>query len=303
MPLIILLFALFASIFTLQKQILQYAEPFFSVGSRMFFAGFILLGFCLFKNFNILKIKKKKHFFYIVLLSFLGFYVTNICEIYGTIGMDSSKVCLIYSLSPFFTVVLSFFLLKETLNLKQFIGLLLGFIGLLTINNIKTTQFELKENFLFTFSSYEISLLIAVITSVLGWILIKKLTKLGYSVVMLNGYSMLIGGSLALLHSFFSKELWLPVPVYNMSKFVEFNLITCLISNICCYNLFGFLLRKYSVTLLTFSGLLTPFFAILFGSFFLNEIITKQFFLALLFFFLGLCLFYYEELKKKAKKS
>ena len=40
---VILLFAMFASLFTLQKETLEYCEPFFLIGSRMLFAGIILL--------------------------------------------------------------------------------------------------------------------------------------------------------------------------------------------------------------------------------------------------------------------
>ena len=34
-----------------------------------------------------------------------------------------------------------------------------------------------------------------------------------------------------------------------------------LISNVFCYNLYGFLLKKYTATLLSFVGLLSPIFA------------------------------------------
>ena len=42
---IILLFALFASLFTINKTALEYCEPFFLIGSRMTVAGILLVSF------------------------------------------------------------------------------------------------------------------------------------------------------------------------------------------------------------------------------------------------------------------
>lgn len=300
MPLIILLFALFASIFTLQKQTLQYADPLFIIGTRMLFAGIILLLYCILIQRNNMAIHNKKHYLYILTLSFFGIYLTNVCEIFGTTGMDSSKVCLIYSFTPFITVLFSYIIYKDQLNYKQYIGLSLGFLGLLPINNIKTIT-ELQNTILCTFSKYEVTVFLAVIFSVTGWLLLKELVKYKYPITVLNGYSMLLGGLFILIHSYCIGENWTPATMSNFTKFLEYNLLTCLISNFCCYNLFGYLLKKYSVTLLTFAGLLTPFFSIFFGFIFLHEVITTQFFIALSLFYIGLLVYYYDE-KNKFKK-
>lgn len=302
MPLIILLFALFASIFTLQKQTLQYADPLFIIGTRMLFAGIVLISYCIIIQRKKIKIHKKRHYLYFLALSFFGIYLTNVCEILGTTGMDSSKVCLIYSFTPFVTVLFTYVLYKEQLKCKQYLGLSLGFLGLLPINNIKT-NIELQSTLLYTFSKYEIIVFAAVVFSVIGWMLLKELIKYNYPITVVNGYSMSVGGLLILTHSYFIGENWTPSNIDDFTKFLEYNLITCIISNFCCYNLFGYLLKRYSVTLLTFAGLLTPFFSIFFGFIFLHEIITIQFFIALLLFYIGLLVYYYEEKKQNTKNN
>jgi drug/metabolite transporter (DMT)-like permease len=109
---------------------------------------------------------------------------------------------------------------------------------------------------------------------------------------------MTIGGVLALVHSYFSGESWQPIPVSEIQPFVINFLIICLISNIICYNLYGFLLKRFTATFMAFAGLVSPFFASLYGYIFLNECITWHFFASIVMFSLGLILFYQDEIKQ-----
>ena len=287
--LVILLFALFASIFSLQKISLSYADPFFLIGFRMTLAGLLLI---LYKH----KIKKIniKHIKYFVLLSIFNIYLTNIFEIWGLNNMSSAKACMIYSLSPFMTAVIAFFILKEMLSKKKLAGLFFGFLGLVPMICLKTYE-EYNVNMFFMFSFSELALILSVFFSVLGWIILKKIIHLGYSFVHANALSMFFGGMLILGHSFLFGETWSPVPVSNIKYFLFYTIITCVISNMICYNLFGYLLKYFSTTFMTFSGLMTPFFASFFGWLFLNEVITWHFFVSLFLFTLGLIIFYKEE--------
>src|SRR5579872_3763896 len=101
MYLAVLLYLLFASLFTLQKITLNYCEPFFLVGSRMTFAGILLMGYVLFRHRNLIHKIRREHLGGIMLLAISQIYLTNIFEIWAIDNMVSSKACLIYSLSPF----------------------------------------------------------------------------------------------------------------------------------------------------------------------------------------------------------
>lgn len=116
---------------------------------------------------------------------------------------------------------------------------------------------------------------------------------------MANGISMVIGGTLALVHSYATGESWSPIPVTDMGPFLQNSLLMCLISNIICYNLYGYLLKRYSATFMSLAGLVTPFFASFFGWYFLGETITWHYFASIAVFSVGLTLFYQEELKKE----
>lgn len=294
--LVILLFAMFASIFSLQKKNLDYSEPLFLIGFRMFFSGILLLIYSFYKgNFLIFKFK---HFLFFLFLTIFNIYLTNVCELLGLNNTSSSKACMIYSLSPFITALIAYFALNEKLSIKKNIGLFLGFLGIMPIVLFKTYN-EYKIIKLSMFSLSEILLFCSVFFSVIGWIFLKQIVKSGYSFVFANGFSMFFGGFLILLHSFFSGESWNPMPVYNIKHFLFYTFLTSLISNLICYNLFGYLLNFFSTTFMTFSGLMTPFFAIFFGWFFLNEPFIWYFFVSIFLFSFGLFLFYDDENKIK----
>jgi len=295
--LVILLFSLFASLFTFSKIALDFSEPFFLIGSRMALAGVLLLGHQFIFNRNQFNFKKK-HLITLFTLGLISIYITNIAEIWGMQYMSSAKACLIYSLSPFVAALVAYIVLKESMNTKKWLGLCIGFIGLLPILGIKSVTSEFIYN-LSLFSWPEIAMLIAVLGSVYGWILLKKLiNEYHFSPIMANGMSMLIGGVLALIHSYISGESWSPIPVIGDNTFA---LMQCaiwmtLISNIVCYNLYGYLLTKYSATFMSLAGLITPLFASLFGWYFLNETITWHFYISIILFSIGLFIFYKEEI-------
>ncbi len=297
MPLVILLFALFASLFTFSKSALEFSEPFFLIGSRMTFAGFLLLGHQFIFNRKAFKIKIS-HVIPLVILGLVSIYITNIAEIWGLQYMSSAKACLIYSLSPFVAALFAYLVLKEKLNLKKWMGLLIGFVGLTPILFTQSATSDIVKDLLFV-SWAEIALIIAVFASVYGWILLKKIINdFNYSPMMANGVSMLIGGSLALFHSYLSNESWTPLPVIGgkYGPFLECTLWMTLISNVVCYNLYGYLLKRFSATFLSLAGLITPLFASLFGWYFLDEIISWHFYASMTLFSVGLIIFYLEEI-------
>jgi drug/metabolite transporter (DMT)-like permease len=284
---VFVLFALFASIFTLQKATLLYSEKFFLVGSRMFAAGVVLLFYTIIKYKNLYI--NKEHITLLISLTLYNIYLTNILEIWGLSQIQSTKTCMIYSLSPFISAIIGYYTLKETLNRNKIIGLSIGLIAVLLNTEKIPTIGKTHLNYA------ELSVLLAVLTSVYGWCLLKKLLEYGYSPLLLNGISMFIGGSLILIHSYIVGEKWEPIPVSNILIFTKLTCVTCIISNIICYNLFGFLLKKFSITFMNFAGLTTPLFASIFGYIYLHEVITIWYYTSLTILVIGLIIFYKEE--------
>lgn len=301
MYLIAILYALFASVFTIGKVGLEVAQPFFFVGSRMLLAGFLMLTYQAFfqrQSLAAILTARWSALSKLLQLALFNIYLTNVFEFWGLKYLTSYKTCFIYSFSPFFSALLAYFSLKEKMSPKKWAGLLIGFIGFLPILLNETSE-EMQTGLLFYFSWAELAVVGAAFSSVYGWILLKYLVKEeGYSPIAVNGFSMSIGGGLALLHSLLVEQ-WNPIPVTSLPTFLECTLALILISNLICYNLYGYLLKRFSATFLSFAGFITPLFSALFGWYYLSEILVWPFFFSSLVVFSGLFIFYQEELKQE----
>jgi drug/metabolite transporter (DMT)-like permease len=298
---ILLLYALFASVFTIAKTGLIYVQPFFLMGTRMLLAGGLLLSYQLFIKKQTLSLDRKT-WCRLILLAIFNIYLTNAFEFWGLRYLTSFKTCFIYSLSPFLSALFSYFLFSEKLTSKKWMGLIVGFLGFVPILLSQTSDEE-QTGQLFFFSWAELSVMMAAICSVYGWILLKQLvSEHQLSPLMANGVSMLVGGALALGHSF-AIEDWQPFPVTDYPIFLECTFLLILISNLICYNLYGSLLKSYSATFMSFAGFTTPLFTALFGWLVLGEIVTWPFYLSFIIVLLGLVLFDQEELKQSYQLS
>jgi drug/metabolite transporter (DMT)-like permease len=300
MFLVFLLYGLFATVFIVCKFALGYSPPLFLVGARMALAGVLLLAYVLWRDrrngFKILRIPTKA-IYPLISLAFFNIYLTNVCEVWGLQYLSSAKTCFIYSLAPFASALISFAMFSERLSQFKWIGLLVGFIGYMPIMLDQSSTEELTGSFGF-FSWAELAVCVAAVSSVYGWILLKQAIQEHHlSPLQANGVSMLLGGLMALGHSYYA-EPWDPVPVTEYLPFIAYSVLLIIVSNLMCYNLYGWLLKKYTATFMSFAGFTTPVFTAILGWVFFNETISVAFCCSMGVVFGGLFLFYREELKQ-----
>ena len=125
-PIIFIL--LWSSAFITTKPIIDNSDPFVALAFRFFFVAIGFYLFSLFSNQSII-VKRKKIFesFFSGVL-FHGFYLGGV--FYSiSIGMPTGIAALIVTLQPVLTNALSGPILNERVTGKQWIGVLLGFIG------------------------------------------------------------------------------------------------------------------------------------------------------------------------------
>jgi len=226
---------------------------------------------------------------------FFGIYVTYILRFWALNYMTSSKTCFLYNFAPFASSLFSYFLFNERMSKKKWIGLAIGFVGMIPIL-LSTSPVEEFIGELYFLSWPEIAILISVASHSYSWIIMRKLVRdKSYAPSMVNGVSMFTGGGLALLTSPFFEDF---APVTNVGPFIGFLALVILISNLICYNLYGHLLKQYTATFLSFAGFLAPIFAAFYGWLFLNETITWHFYASGTVVFIGLYIFYQEELQQ-----
>lgn len=305
--LVVALYAMWSSTFSIGKLALAFSPPVFLTGFRMVLAGVLLLGYLAITKRSSFKLEKKQ-WGSLLLLGFFSVYLTNVLEFWGLQYLSAAKASFIYSLSPFFTALFSYIHFGEKMNSKKWLGLSVGFLGFIPVLLTQTGSEDLFS--IWGFLSWPtLALMGAALAGVYGWILLRMTLKSSeISPFMANGSSMLFGGMIALGHSLFI-DVWAPVPIthghyLDVTKVV---LILTGLSNIICYNLFGMMLKRYTATFLSFMGLLSPLFASITGWLFLNEPISWVIFLSTGIVSMGLWIVYYAELKQgyiqKASKA
>ncbi len=286
---ILFLYLIIASTFTLAKMLLAYLPPIFLIGLRMVIAGSIIL-IVNYISGNKKYIDKKDGLFFF-LLSWIHIFIPYVTEFMGLETMAPSCAALMFNLMPFFTALFSYIIFKERMTIKKWIGFLIGLIGV--------TYMIPHENFI-CYKSFNVGyllMLISVISCSLGWTLVKKLLQKGYSTLQINGYAMLLGGleSLIVAHYFETPPAsgW-----YQSIYFWIILAVIIIVSNFIFYNFYGYLLHKYSATLLSFVGFLTPLFTALYDFIFLGICVSTEFYIATIIVAYGIYIFYQEELRQ-----
>jgi drug/metabolite transporter (DMT)-like permease len=284
-------FALWAISFPVGKFSATTGSVPFIIGTRLLVTSLLLLAWTLYKkkwSFSLTKSQFKSAF----LLGILGYYITNIFELYGLERITSSKASLIYGLSPFFAAVLSYLKLKEKLSWKKFAGLAIGFLGIFPLFMTKgISGFGLSINF------GDVAMFIATVTAMFGWVLLRHLvTDLSMHPLVANAWSMFFGAIACLVHAGVT-DSWNPVPVSNPSGFLLGVIALIVISNIICSSMYSYLLKRFTVTFLSLAGMSSPLFAALWGWMFFHEPLIWEHLIGGGVMAIGLLIVYVEEIK------
>lgn len=291
-----ILFFVWSLSFPMSKYLLLYSvSPLFFISMRMLIGGLSLLIFSIFKK-PIPKFSKNS-WIGLLGLSILGIFLANILENWSLRHISTTKTCFLYSLSPFLTAFLSYCHFKEKMSIGKWLGLALGCSGFSVIFFIKTGN-ENHWNFFWHFTWPEMSMLATVFFSVYGWIFLRILVKEeNFSLLFVNGITMCIGGLFLFFYSLFTEGSSHIITIMQNSNWNIWTLLLSftLLSNIICYNLYGFLLKKHSTTFLSLMGLLSPFFTSIYGWLFFREPISWAILFSSCIVLSGLWIFYQEE--------
>lgn len=281
MILILFLYALCASTFTISETLIDYIKPCFFIGIRMFITGGLLLLYSYWKNKSAFIIAKKDRWLFAQITLF-HIYFSYVIALWALQHIAASETSFLYNLYPFLAALFSYFYFSEKMTLKKWL-LFIGFSGFLQEMFFHTTSTSLWISF------PEFLLLSGVTSGVYGWIILRKLIKNEhYSPTIINGIGMTAGGILASLTSFFVQR-WAENTVLEFGSFVKITVVIMIIANIifCCY-----VLKRYTATFLSFAGFIMPLATALFGWIFLGELLSWTYFLSIFVICIGIYTFY-----------
>lgn len=294
---IIFLYAIFAAMTFVNSAIMESNPyPLLIATLRALMSGIVIMSYFVIFQFQSLKnftlTTKEWHYLlgYALLIHTVSMYGFSYAALYASPVI----ICFLYATAPFITAIIEYFYHAQTLNVKKFIGLLVGLIGLVIIliqsNSMQHTATVYKHSIF-----ADIAILVSMIFFCFGWILFKQLiTSTQQNVALVNSISMLIGGTLSLGLTFltYQQNLWTQTYSPNFLWLVSLFLL----SSLATYSLYAKLLKKYSATFMSFSGFLEPAFAMLYGPFLIGYKIQVIDGISFGILLLGLYLFYQEEL-------
>lgn len=291
---IVFFYGLMAGVFTVGKQIILYTHPFFITALRLPPAGIIFILYARFIQKNKWRITPD------IPLLFIGYGIVTVLmdsgRFYALQTLPAANTALITSLAPFTAAFLSYLFLGECMTIRKMGILLLGFIGMLPIF-IGHMHMPLDINMSHMIFAYGCAIASMFGFVVIG-ILIKILTKhYNYSMFMVIGWGMLIGGVMALGLSIIF-DPWSPLPFINTSKALPIIFYLFITHNLIAYPLYGYLLEHYPLTLVVFAQLLTPLFTAIFRLIWFKESISLTFMISFVILSVSLYLFYKEEEKE-----
>ncbi|NBP00337.1 MAG: DMT family transporter [Proteobacteria bacterium] len=294
---ILLLYAFFASTFTIGSEAIKHVAPLFFTGIRMITSGILLLAFYRFFQNGSFKIKREEIKWFIVILLFHIYFSFGL-EYISYKYLSGAKVCLLYNLSPFITALFSYIFFYEKMTIKKWIGFIVGFLGFLPMLLEETPIIENTLGSIGFVSYAELMAIGSVISSCIGWIAMRKLTtEHNHSYFFVNAFGMFFGGLLTLASAPLFETAPTITALTNPSFLVSLSLLI-LIGNVFAFNLYAHLLHRYTATMISFFGFITPLFTAFYDWVWFGTTVSLSFYLTIAFVTYGLYLFYQEELKQ-----
>lgn len=263
----------------------------------MLSAGVILLAYTWKKRtFSLSQLKEDWKF--LTAIAFFTTFTPSILKNYALKNLETAHATLLGSIDPFITALYAYLLFGEKLTRNKIIGMGIACVGVLLSANLSNSGTKTCAPILWL---PQLAALGAVLFSRYGWIMVQQqLRKNRYPPAQLNGLIMAQSGLIALLTA-----PWLDTPkTLIITSPITFSLLlayTIIAGNIVAYTLYASLLKHHNATLISLAGFSIPIFAGIYGWVFLSEQLTLQFALAASVFFVGLVIFYADDIKQQAK--
>ncbi|MBA3954751.1 DMT family transporter [Candidatus Dependentiae bacterium] len=291
---VFLLNIFYALVCPIGKVALYYTSPLFLTGFRMVLGGAVVLAYqYIFRRdrFVVPTISWWPLFWAAV----YTIYLTNWLEFLALEHLTPAKTSFLYNLYPFVSALLSVTYLREGLSGKKWLGICIGLLGSIPLLISADAADPHLYKYFGLVSVPELALLASVLVCPLGWIFIQKaVCQKGCDSVMANSVTMLIGGLMALVHSGLT-ENWNPVPVTNVPWFLITTGGLIVVSNLICNTMYIELLKKYTITFLSFTGFITPIVTAIFDWLFFGYRVPTTFYISMSIMFIGFYIFYKAE--------
>jgi len=171
------------------KFLTQYMSPTLVAAIRMPLAGSILLVFVL-KDYGLYS-PNRKQWGLLFLIGLISVCIHQLFLGYGVLTTSATNASLILALNPLSTALLASIFVDEKFTRNLGLGILLGFAGVVLVVLSKSPEGSIGFSLI-----GDVMMFLAMLTYVIGGLLIKKLLETTIPTLVVTAYSTLIGGLL-----------------------------------------------------------------------------------------------------------
>lgn len=263
------------------KKALNHSTPILILADRLVIA-FLALFICRATGFikidKVDKPAKRK----ILLLSILYPIAFFILQNYGIKRVATSETAMIYGLIPAFTLLFSFFYLKQRANILQQVGVLSSVAGILYISINSMTSL--------TGDAWGYLLVSLSVMSMAGYYVFIKKNLQGISPLTITYYLITFATPAMIIVGLFTEGDFV-----DYARFVDISYILCILylgilSTLVTSLLTNFAIKNLSPTQVSVFSNLNPIFGVFAGIIFMNEILTTPTIIGGIMIFLGVVL-------------
>ena len=253
--------------------------PFLAAGMRFFTAFIFLILFAAAQKLQFPR-SLKKHLFFIGfgLLNFSGGYAF---VYWGQQYIGSGLASVLFSVMPFFVLFLSIWYLPEDkISFKKFIGVLVGFFGIVTIF---WDQLNFPDQHPYALYGM-IAVLVSPIFASIGTITAKKVGKSMHPIIFVTLPMLYASISFFILALIFEQS---SNPVYDFKAIFSI-IYLALVGTALAFVLYFWLLKKASAVMMSMITFVTPPMALLWGWLLMGEHISFFLIIGMILIFAGI---------------
>jgi len=253
--------------------------PFLAAGIRFFVAFFFLSLYAIIQKLNFPR-GVKPHLFFIAfgLINFTGGYAF---VYWGQQHIASGLASVLFSVMPFFVLFISIWLLPEELiTFKKFTGVLIGFIGVITI-----FWDQLASTILQPMAIYGmIAILIGPLFAAFGTIAAKKYAKSLHPIVLVTLPMLYTSISFYILSLLFERA---SQPVFDFNAIFSIAYLS-LVGTAIAFVIYFWMLRYTSAVMMSMITFVTPPLALFWGWLLMGEHISIFLIIGMILIFVGI---------------
>lgn len=278
MILALLCFLSLAAAIITNKVLLAYLPIVSFVGVRTLSAGCIMLFARRGWRHLLHEIKHPQVLFVLIMIALFTTSIPSLCKAYAFKYLPASKAGFIGSLDPFFTALYAYILYATKLSLRQWVAILLSFVGALVLCFSQSPGDISLHAFLF-FSWPELAAFASVALSRYGWMLAQQLLKKeAHHPAQLNAYLMVISGLLMLPLGLLTEPAYAAFAQLGLMQWALLA-FTIIVGNVVGYTMYNFLLRRHTPHFVSLGGFTIPIFITIMGMIFFGESLSQSFIL------------------------